>query len=88
MCDSSAKWTCPCVKCPFFFAFLTLISDEHPLVAPRGATGRFSGVSGVGDAGNRKCRVNPVQTGIAHPANVDFSRVLDPDLRSAPIGFS
>ena len=71
-----------------FLAFLTLIPDRRQLKAPRGAAGRFPGFSGVGDAGNRKCRVIPVQTGIAHPANVDFSRVLDPDLRSAPIGFS
>ena len=71
-----------------FHAFLTQIF--HPRLSPAsiGAAGCFPGVFGVGDAGNLKCRVNPVQTGIAHPANVDFSRVLDPDLRSARIDSS
>jgi len=55
-----------------FFAFLTQISDQHPLAAPGGAAGRFPGIFGVGDAGNLKFQVNPVQTGLVHPANVDF----------------
>ena len=61
------------------------ISDQRLSTASRGVAGRFSGISGVGDAGNLKCRVNPVQVGLVHPANVDVSRVLDPDLRSAPV---
>jgi len=63
-----------------FLAFLTQISDRRVLTAPRGAAGRFLGISGVGDAGNPKFQVNPVRTGLALPANVDFSRVLNPDL--------
>ena len=70
------------------FAFLTQISDRRVLSAPRGATGRFTGIFGVVEAGNLKFRVNPVQTGLVHAANVDLFRIFDPDLRSAPIGSS
>ena len=68
-----------------FFAFLTHISDRCLSAAPRGSAGRFPGISGVGDAGKLKCRVNPVQNGLVRPANVGFFGVLDPDPRSVPI---
>jgi len=46
----------------------------------RGAAGCFSGISGVEDAVNLKCRVNPVPTGLVHPANLNFSEILIPIL--------
>ena len=46
------------------FAFLTQISDRLQLEALEGDTGRFPGIFGVGDAGNLKFQVNPVQTGL------------------------
>jgi len=58
------------------------------LTTPRGASGRFPAISGVDDAVNLKCLVNPVQTGLLHPANVSFPRDYDPDLRSTPIDSS
>jgi len=64
-----------------FLVFLTQISDRRILKVPRGASGRFSEIFGVGDTGKLKCRMNPVKTGLVHAANVDFSRVQMSDRR-------
>ena len=66
-----------------FLAIKILISDWHPLGAPKEAAGGFPTIFGVEDAWKLKFRVDLVPNPLVHPANVGFFRVFDPDILSA-----